>query len=299
MVRLRMVIDCFREAWEFLEVSGRATFTKLLKITTLSYLVMILFLLIAFVPLFMFFVYDRTIAVGSATFILLLIFLVATVILGTFLSSTISSVSLNVIDGMFQKREVGIKAKFMDNLIPMLKWSVFHVILFVLLSLPYFVLIYYYRFEISVVSGIGYNKLNLLGKLVESIVSLISIIINFFIMFGFYELIIARQGLFPSLLRSINLVKNNFIETITFVIIEGVIGSLLFIPLIILFIGGLFIFVPLLIAASSIPGAIFLLVVIGALLLSIIFIFFKALETTILVPPAYIYWKKIREKYTD
>jgi len=285
MVRLRMVIDCFMEAWEFLKTSGQAAFIKLLKITTLSYLVAVLFILTALIP---FFVLDgRT---DISTIIIPLLFSIGVIFLGIFFSSVVSSISLNVIDGMFQKREASIKTKFMGNLIPMLKWSVFRVALFS----PYIVL--YYWFFTSAASSIDYEFSSLLFTLVKRSIDLVSVVIGFFIMFGIYELIIARQGLFPSLLRSINLVKNNFIETVAFVIIKGIINSLLVIPLIILFL--LYVFL-LIASASSIPNAALLIAAVGVLLLFVSLIFFSALSATIFIPLEYIYWKKIREKNTN
>jgi|GEM_PF-2711225 len=304
MVRLRMVIDCFIEGWEFLKASGKITFTKLLKITTLSYLVVVLFLLITLITFSI--LHGQADWSGANTnTIMSLLFSIVVILLGIFFSSVVSSVSFNVIDGMFQKKEVSVKTKFIDNLIPMLKWSVFHIALFS----PYIIL--FYLLLISIINSPDHEsdplstlfKLNLLPTLIRSTMDLVSAVINFFIIFGIYELIIARKGLFSSVLRSINLVKNNFIETLAFVIIKEAINSLLVIPLAILFIIGLFVFIPLITAmvhASLIPSEALSIAIVGVLLfLFISLILFSALSATIFIPVEYIYWKKIQEKNTS
>ncbi|NYZ76982.1 hypothetical protein H0O02_01560 [Candidatus Micrarchaeota archaeon] len=314
MVRLRMVIDCFKEAWAFLRQSGRQTFLKLLEINIYSAIVLLFFVLLGIGAAFglnlltkptgdinelsvLLATFDLM-AVILGTIALILVFAVLA-ISGVFLSTVIDSVSYNIVDGMFSGKSISIKSQFKKNFFPMLRWFIFWLVISGIIFSFYAAFLVYVFTEamnnpavIEEYEG-GSGSIRVVGNLLEGIIGLVAAVVGFFLTFAMYELVIARQGLFPSMSRSISLVKNNFIETLAFLSVLEIITTVIALPLAIVLIIGIFALAMVAIASS---GMLIWIVILGGLPLLALLIALGVLEQTIILPATYIYWKKLQSK---
>ncbi|MBI2080003.1 hypothetical protein HYT84_04505 [Candidatus Micrarchaeota archaeon] len=293
MVNLSVAFDSVVEGWDFSKNNINKLFMELLKVNLYS-------LLIALVGLGLFVgvVYLSLGLNTSGNLISKLSLILPALIIGFILmlpllifSEAISSVTYNLIDNSYNKKETSIFSQAVSNIFPILKYGILMFFLFAGIFVPFFVLI----FGIETGNGSSlYSKTSLLSTLTQVFFNMVILVISFFLQFAIFELLILRKGVFESVKKSLSLVKNNFLESLVFAIIEGVISMIISIPLILIMLvlvfGGVIAGIALLAAT---PVLLIPLIVIGSIILLILVLLFTALEQAIIIPMHYIFWRKL------
>ncbi|MFH1784947.1 MAG: hypothetical protein ABH842_00815 [Candidatus Micrarchaeota archaeon] len=239
--------------------------------------------------------------VGSA--LIITIFAVIILFVALFFSGVVNSVSYNFIDKKCKNEELDIIAQIRVNIVPFFLYVIANILITLVILGPFYV--------IYLIISLGTNfsgspMLILAGSLIELvlrvIISIVAAILHLFIQFAIFEVIIARKGIVESFKRSIDIVKNNLLETFLFSLLLWAIISAVMMILLLVLVGigiviGLVLFGLGMIGASALSGVMYLIIPVGLVILAIVFlvliIAIATLQNLIEITAQYNYWKLI------
>lgn len=291
MVRFNIVWASYKETWDFISKNFRFVFDQLLKINFVAIIAAFIAVIIGLLVMWAAFgseafssssdIFDRGILTLAIFGIVLIIFLI-----GGIAAEVIESVSYNVVDKAFTRKQVSISSQFSRNLVPIIKYNIFELILI----LPFLAILLYFTFMSS--------EPQIYGRVIGNMINAVAFVIEFLFQFVLFEMLIIRTGLISGIKTSLKLIKNNFIEAIAFSILYGIVAVAVAIPafivIVVLVVLGMGFFIPLIMLQNwiliAIAGLVAFLVLIAMLVLV------RTVQYTLLLPALYLFWKKLKTR---
>ena len=275
-MRSEMVKSPLTESWALIQKEWKSILWGLVKIDLLAAGALVLGVLIAILAGFLL----------SGVSVLAAVILMALIAIPfIFIIQAISSIAYNFIDAKWSKKKLSFSDTFQENLLPMTGYTLVIFLIRALVVLPFLVLFF------VAVLGAGEGLAATLAEVLFRIVISIALaIVDLFLQFAVFEILISRSGVLSGFGKSYALVRKNFYETAVFSFVLWVIGVAISVPFIILIVALLFLGM----LGLAVPGiGLVIMAFVGVILIALALLL-NAATTAITITSQYRFWGKAR-----
>ena len=200
----------------------------------------------------------------------------------------IRSIGYNFIDSAWSKKRISYSDVFQENLLPVAGWAVVMFLIRLAVAIPFLAL--FFLAVLGSQGGDGRLVYTLAELLFRIFLGIALAIVDLFLQFAIFEIVLSRSGVLQGFGKSFGLVRKNLVETVLFSFILWVIEAAVSVPILILVFALVFFGV----LGLAIPGIGLIALAIIALLVIPIFLVFSALTRAITVTSQYRYWGRAR-----
>lgn len=291
----KLILDPISDGIGLVKSNFFSIYKKMVILEIAAMFVMIIACVIALVPFLLGFISFNSILSNWIAVAGIVLFAIIGMIIGGLSSSIIESVTYNVAEDSFNKKETVMLDNVRENAWPVIKYNILMFLINFVLLLP-FVAIYFVlaigSFSIAGSTSIVSTLLELVFRVV---VAVIGAILHLFLQFTIFEVVIGKNGVIDSFKKSYGMVKKNLVETFIFSLLMWGISTAIKIPLIIIavILGVVFVIIGVLLASVlkgiALALGIGILVIVGLILIVAI----TAAVSTVIIPCQYKYWKRI------
>lgn len=291
----KIILDPIGEALGQVRSDFLGIYKKMVILELIAMLVVVIACVIALVPFFLGVVSFNSILTNWMAVIGIILFAIVVMVIGGFSSVIVESITYNVAEDIFNKKQTNMTEKFSENAWPVIKYNIVMFAISFVVMLPFFVI-----YIVLVFGSYGtVGSTNILSSLLEiifrGVMAIIGAVLHLFLQFAIFEILIGKNSVITSFKKSYDIVRRNLVETFIFSLLMWGISTAIKIPLIIIavIVGVIFVIIGVLLA-SVLNGiilavAISILVIVGLVFL----IAMTAVIDTVMIPCQYKYWKRI------
>lgn len=292
----KIILDPIGEALGLVKSDFFGIYKKMVILELVAIFLIVIACVIAIVPFLLGAVSFNSILTNWMAVIGIILFAIIVMVIGGFSSVIVESITYNVAEDVFNKKQTDMVRKFSENAWPVIKYNLVMFTISFVVMLPFFVIYFVLVFGSYGATG----STNILSSLFEiifrGVMAIIGAVLHLFLQFAIFEILIGKNSVITSFKKSYDIVRRNLVETFIFSLLMWGISTAIKIPLIIITV---IIVVVLVIIGVLLAGvlkgamlvvAISILVIVGLVLL----IAMTAVIDTVVIPCQYKYWKRVR-----
>lgn len=291
----KIVLDPISDALGLVKANFFSIYKKMVILEIVAMSMVIIACVIGIVPFLLVFISFNSVLTNWMAVAGIILFAIIGILVGAFSSSVVESVTYNVAEDSFNKKETVMLDKVKENAWPVIKYNILMFLISFVLMLPFVVIYFVLALGSFSITGSTSIISTLLELLFRGAVAVISAILHLFLQFTIFEVVIGKNGVINSFKKSYEMVRKNLIETFVFSLLVWGIGTVIKLPLIIIaiVIGIIFVIIGALLASVlqgiALALVISILVIVGLVLIVAI----TAAVDTVVIPCQYQYWKRI------